>query len=38
MRHRAIAETVRDTRAWAGERELKAGLDPLREAELLRLL
>ncbi|MHC4408403.1 MAG: Rossmann-fold NAD(P)-binding domain-containing protein [Planctomycetota bacterium] len=38
MRHRPIAETVRDTRAWAGERKLEAGLDPLREAELLRAL
>ncbi|MHC4938781.1 MAG: NAD-dependent epimerase/dehydratase family protein [Planctomycetota bacterium] len=38
MRHRPIAETVADTRAWFGDRELKAGLDPDREAELLSRL
>lgn len=38
MKFRAVLETVRDTRAWAGDRELSAGLDPMREAELLRSL
>jgi 2'-hydroxyisoflavone reductase len=38
LRFRPVAETVRDTRAWAGDRPLEAGLDPERERELLRAI
>jgi len=38
MRFRPVEETVRDTRAWAGDRPLEAGLDPERERELLKAI
>lgn len=36
MQYRPVSDTVRDTREWAGDRKLKWGIDPEREAELLR--